>query len=255
MQGIKKDALFSKESVTMGTEENMKKLYKLFTLLVLFTATLSAQNFTREIKVAKPRMNGTDVLQLQRTLLTLGFEEVGEADGYFGPMSAKALKKYQGIAGFEQTGVYSKGNSDFLYGNSFLNLQFNLAIQKFNLVTSCRSYESYMVVLDEDTYKSSEGAAMDIYKDGDKTVYAFTSICGELGRFGAYFIPLGSGDYLYIEESVHYDSPFGSIASQDYKTYLCANGKLYKVTAGTFAPATEAQLGYKLRDLKNAVKN
>lgn len=233
----------------------MKKIIKLLILFVLFTASLSAQSFTREIKLAKSRMNGPDVTQLQRTLLSLGFDEIGEVDGYFGPMSQKVLTKYQGIAGFEQTGVYSKANFDFLNNTSFINTQFNLALQKFNLVTKCHSYESYMVVLDEDTYKSSEGAGMDIYRDGDKTVYAATGIFGSIGNFHAYFIPLGSGDYLYIEESNQYDSPLGNIISTSYETYFCNNGKLYKLTDGNFIPATEAQVGHILQDLKKSIKN
>lgn len=43
-----------------------------------------AQSFTREIKVTSPRMHGNDVIQVQKMLLAMGFDVVGEADGYFG---------------------------------------------------------------------------------------------------------------------------------------------------------------------------
>lgn len=233
----------------------MKRLLNLITLLVVFTATLSAQTFTREIKVTKPRMNGADVSELQRTLLSLGFDDVGEVDGYFGPMSSNALQQYQGLAGFEQTGIFTKANFDFLYNKSSLNLQFNLALQKFNLVTKCKTYEEDSVFLKDPFYQSSEGAGMVFYKDGKTTVYAYTNICGSMGNFTAYFIPLGSGDYLYIEQTNEYDIPMGNVISSTYETYLCSNGKLYKVKNGSFTSTTEAQAGRVLTDLKKAVKN
>ena len=50
-----------------------------------------AQSFLREISVTSPRMNGPDIQILQERLLELGFASVGEADGFYGPMTAGAI--------------------------------------------------------------------------------------------------------------------------------------------------------------------
>ena len=44
---------------------------------------------------SNPRMNGPDVLALQKRLLELQFYELGEADGYYGPMTEAVIKKIQ----------------------------------------------------------------------------------------------------------------------------------------------------------------
>ena len=67
----------------------MKKIINLGLILFLVCGmTAFAQSFTREINVTRPRMNGPDVKSMQERLLELGFANVGEADGYYGPMTA-----------------------------------------------------------------------------------------------------------------------------------------------------------------------
>lgn len=64
-----------------------------------------SNNFTRELKLASPRMNGDDVKNLQERLWELGFTEVGEADGWFGPKTEKAVKNFQSNNGIPSTGI------------------------------------------------------------------------------------------------------------------------------------------------------
>ena len=49
----------------------------------------------RVLLLTLPRMRGDDVLSLQNRLLALGYDEVGVADGVFGPMTEEAVRHFQ----------------------------------------------------------------------------------------------------------------------------------------------------------------
>ena len=49
----------------------------------------------RDLMLDNPYMRGDDVLALQETLLFLGYDEVGDADGVYGPNTDKALRSFQ----------------------------------------------------------------------------------------------------------------------------------------------------------------
>ena len=61
--------------------------------------TATATNFTRVIELKSPRMNGQDIVALQKQLLSLGYDSVGEADGYYGPATEKVIKYIQFFGG------------------------------------------------------------------------------------------------------------------------------------------------------------
>ena len=56
------------------------------------TPTLS---FVRDLFLTDPAMQGDDVLNLQQRLLSLGYEEVGVPDGFFGKMTQNAVRLFQ----------------------------------------------------------------------------------------------------------------------------------------------------------------
>lgn len=61
-----------------------------------FTPTPTAiPELTRTLKLTDERMRGDDVMQLQQRLLALGYWQVGDADGVFGPATAEAVKHFQ----------------------------------------------------------------------------------------------------------------------------------------------------------------
>jgi peptidoglycan hydrolase-like protein with peptidoglycan-binding domain len=76
-----------------------------------------SQSFTRVLEVRSARMNGPDVSSLQVRLLSLGFSQVGEADGYYGPMTENAVKNIQRFAGFEENGKVDRILWDFIFAN------------------------------------------------------------------------------------------------------------------------------------------
>ena len=61
--------------------------------------TATATNFTRVIELKSPRMNGEDIVALQKQLLSLGYDSVGEADGYYGTATEKVVKYIQFFPG------------------------------------------------------------------------------------------------------------------------------------------------------------
>jgi len=77
-------------------------------------AAVPEQKFNRIIAVVTPRMEGEDVLELQNRLLSLGFGEVGEADGYYGPATEGVIKNIQSLSGFESNGKVDKTFWDFI---------------------------------------------------------------------------------------------------------------------------------------------
>ena len=62
-------------------------------------------DFQRSLKVTRPRMNGEDVLQAQQRLSDLGYDEVGDIDGWYGPMSSEAVTKFQRDKELDISGV------------------------------------------------------------------------------------------------------------------------------------------------------
>jgi YVTN family beta-propeller protein len=61
------------------------------------TQTPTLTPLTRNLSLKSPWMNGEDVQLLQEQLLRLGYTEVGEPDGYFGPMTGEAVRHFQSI--------------------------------------------------------------------------------------------------------------------------------------------------------------
>lgn len=59
----------------------------------------------RSLKLETPNLEGEDVLMLQKQLLALGYSEVGNPDGVFGPMTDKAVRRYQEDHGLMVDGI------------------------------------------------------------------------------------------------------------------------------------------------------
>ena len=58
-------------------------------------APASATQWTRILAIEEPRLQGADVKLVQQRLLDLGYAEVGEADGIFGPKTANGVIMFQ----------------------------------------------------------------------------------------------------------------------------------------------------------------
>jgi peptidoglycan hydrolase-like protein with peptidoglycan-binding domain len=81
------------------------------------------EKFIRVIELRNSPMNGTDIIKLQEKLLSLGFYELGEADGYYGTITEGVIKNIQTFSGFTINGKVDKILWDYIFtetNNQFL---------------------------------------------------------------------------------------------------------------------------------------
>jgi hypothetical protein len=71
--------------------------------------------FVRTLLVQTPRLSGDDVRAAQQRLLDLGYREVGEIDGSYGPSSESATKRFQQANGLDADGVIGPATWEKLF--------------------------------------------------------------------------------------------------------------------------------------------
>ncbi|MDR2662479.1 MAG: peptidoglycan-binding protein [Treponema sp.] len=87
----------------------MKKRTFVVVLFLLVNGLFAqGQNFSRVIEIKKNRMHGADVTSLQNRLLSLGFKQVGQVDGWYGPLTEGAVRTAQYFLGFPRNGKVTK---------------------------------------------------------------------------------------------------------------------------------------------------
>ncbi|TFG59699.1 MAG: peptidoglycan-binding protein [Spirochaetales bacterium] len=69
-------------------------------------------------------MDGDDVWALQRFLSEQGYTEVGEVDGWFGPNTEKAVKRFQNSRQLTEDGAVEQVLWDMLSGLDKENVNF-----------------------------------------------------------------------------------------------------------------------------------
>jgi hypothetical protein len=180
-----------------------------------------AGGFTRTIVLQSQRMNGPDVSMLQNRLLSLGFTEIGEADGYYGQLSEGAIKNIQKFLGFAQNGKVDKSLWNVLFSDANNVLLANIAIiGKYNIKTMTEEEGSY---------------GTNIYRyDGEKKIADFTiGGDGVYSRFYCYFI---SDSYYFI---VNTETRYGENIE---KIFLCDENQLYAIVNGRFTETTDIDI-------------
>lgn len=127
--------------LSYGGGHTMKKVLCLVFIILLGTIGFS-QQFTRELKLEDKRMNGQDVKLVQEKLLSFGFSEVGEADGWFGPKTEESVKKCQLCFGFTPDGVVRKDFFTALYKTDKLTLELINTVKQINIIDNKIEYFS-----------------------------------------------------------------------------------------------------------------
>jgi len=74
-----------------------------------------SEEYFRLIEIQPNVMYGDDVYNIQKILLTYGFNEIGEADGYYGKLTEGAIKKIQNYLGATQNGKVDKELWNFIF--------------------------------------------------------------------------------------------------------------------------------------------
>ena len=122
-------------------EEKMKKKNLFIILLSFFSCLLFADEFIYEVKT--PRIHNNEVEKIQMSLYQIQLLPENEIDGWYGPITEKAIKELQKIIGVKETG---KVNSE-LY-KLLTNENFSEIIKLDKII----KYESFEKVLDGSGY-------------------------------------------------------------------------------------------------------
>jgi formylglycine-generating enzyme required for sulfatase activity len=146
--------------------------------------TATATNFTRVIELKSPRMNGPDIVALQKRLLSLGYDSVGEADGYYDPATEGVIKTIQEFSGFEVNGEVNRQLLDYILDNSketYLKKISTVAKYNINnLILTDKSYDPYAETgggypTNDRYYHSSDGdLKIRFYDDGSDGMLGYT---------------------------------------------------------------------------------
>lgn len=108
-----------------------KVLVALFFAAIIFN--VHAQNFSRELKNQKPRLNGKDVELVQQKLFELGYLPKEEVDGWFGPKTESAVKEFQKENYFAVSGAVDESTYElFKTGKAEYVVKVNRSIAKQN---------------------------------------------------------------------------------------------------------------------------
>ena len=235
----------------MLREQHLMHIFLCFLFLVTLTQSIFPQNFDRVIELKNPtRMYGKDILDLQNRLLSLGFSEIGEADGYYGPLTEKVIKDIQKFSGFEYDGKVNRilWNFIFDYKNSLFLQNINIVLkydikklEKTNIVSRFfwgerSNPEVYFSLIDkkvkilvQDTFYSASG------------LYIVT----------AFFV---DDNYYFFEyKEGHYEE----IDTINGKMYLVENSNLFEIVNGNLLSVSKenwvAQNSYEA--INDALKN
>lgn len=228
------------------------KRFSILTLLVLFAAFFAtAQNYSRLLMLKKSRMNGEDVRAVQVALNNLGFTEVGEADGWFGPKTEKGVKAFQKLAGFSVNGVVNKDIYDLLVKEKGGNVM-QAYLNELNQINYYPKLD-----LSKKTYEyndhSAEGGEICVYKSDSESLYAEMNLCGEMGKYVATLYKVSGTNFVLVCESTTYKShmnPDPKTDSVEYKIYYYNSGLYFNIVNGQAVDNTD-----NIKDLVQELKS
>jgi len=243
-------------------------------VLINISINLSAQDFSRIIEVRNNRMYGLDIIRLQTQLKNYGFDEIGEIDGYYGPLSENVIKTIQIFGGFEQNGKVDKLLWDFIFNNSNKIILENISIiSKYNVDDFIKKHENRMGY-------STEGGYIEEYYLNDEIKVIKLHLFGETFQVECYFYYINSNYYFIVQKYHRYPFPiyylllepnklnafeleryadeleviakdeFGAKTVIEYNTYLKNNENLYQFINGNLT-----ETDYNLDSLLTIIKD
>ena len=85
---------------------------------VLLSEDAISRPLERKLYVTSPRLNGDDVVIVQQRLTDLGYVEVGEVDGYYGPLTESGVLRFQKMNKLPESGIVDAQNWNTIFGNN-----------------------------------------------------------------------------------------------------------------------------------------
>lgn len=117
-----------------------KKIFSFLFFSVVIFLNCYAQNFSRELKIQKPRLNGKDVELVQQKLFELGYLPEEEVDGWFGPKTENAVKEFQKANDLSVTGAVNESIYELIKSGKVSYVEkVNRSIEKMNFKNRFKS--------------------------------------------------------------------------------------------------------------------
>ena len=178
----------------------MKKI--IFIILLFFPVNVVfSQEFYRLIELNDNRMYGSDIINLQTKLINLGFKEIGEIDGYYGPLTENAIKKIQCFLGFEQNGRINEYFWNFIFDQSNIEILEKISIvSKYNIDELNKESESRMCY-------STEGGLIERFFLGNELKHIRLHFAGETFQLHYYLYYINQNYYFIVQEYYRYPFP------------------------------------------------
>jgi peptidoglycan hydrolase-like protein with peptidoglycan-binding domain len=206
----------------------MKNISLLFILMLLSISSMSSEEYSRELRYTEPRISGNDVLAVQKQLLLFGFNEIGEADGWFGPLLNTSIKKYQNFISIQENGVIDKNLWDLIFTKDKILLDYYNELKIINSI----NYTKLVKEEKDFTGRSSQGGELLYYYYNKVLKYITLNICGELGKV-EYKIFVLDNRYVVLALDYSYPDIFDvEHAKKTNTTYYYTNSKTYEIQNG-----------------------
>lgn len=84
----------------------------------IFDENAIARPHERNLYVTSPRLNGDDVVIVQQRLTDLGYREVGEVDGYYGPLTESGVLRFQKMNKLPESGIVDEQTWNMIFGSN-----------------------------------------------------------------------------------------------------------------------------------------
>jgi len=162
---------------------------------------ITDQDFSRTIELESDRMFGSDIIKLQTQLESYGFDEIGEIDGYYGPLSEKIIKTIQYFLGFEQNGKVDRPLWDFIFDDSN-----RIILENINLISKY-NVDGFIKKRENRIGYSTEGGYIEEYYLNDEIKMIKLHLFGETFQVEYYFYHVDLNNYFIVEKYHHYPFP------------------------------------------------
>ena len=215
----------------------MKRKVIFLLVFSIFSFCLFAQSNSknRELSVTSPRMHGDDVEYIQKKLVEMGFTEIGEIDGYYGPKTEKAVKEFQKIIGLSPTGIVGQKEYDFFKKQNAQTIMQGIYVWKTTDYTYTEPSEGYKmdgypygdIFIKKENKKYPSCCLLferDFYSETYTLIRLNKSTCFLLNEESHAVIDDDSGFNPYEDKEYEYE--------QSYYSMLFTNGVLYKMENG-----------------------
>ena len=216
---------------------NNKKalLIKLAGILVITFIVLACSTVIRIFELKNPLMHGQDILNLQNRLLSLGFSEIGDADGYYGPLTEVVIKQIQTFSGFEPDGKVNKTLLDIIFNDNNASLLRNISIVS--------AYDPNSLEKTENLFGSGFGEwgqkGFVYYSKTDRKAKIFEYYSGDESMKGSimcYFI--SDDNYFLISDTEIYGPGGGSSPSDHFLSVNLVSNNIFIITNGVLEPGS-----------------